>query len=79
MHLFRYNNGVNGDGFFWSIYAFIFFAPHCMCYFFIYFSTYFFRSYPVALAIGMRPGDVCKIDRPSKSAIHSTYYRVCVQ
>jgi DNA-directed RNA polymerase subunit H (RpoH/RPB5) len=37
------------------------------------------RYDPVALAIGMRPGDVCKIDRPSKSAIHATYYRVCVQ
>ena len=37
------------------------------------------RYDPVALAIGMRPGDVCKIDRPSKSAIHSTYYRVCLQ
>ena len=37
------------------------------------------RYDPVALAIGMRPGDVCKIDRPSKSAVHSTYYRVCVQ
>lgn len=37
------------------------------------------RYDPVALAIGMRPGDVCKIDRPSKSAIHSTYYRVCIQ
>ena len=37
------------------------------------------RYDPVALAIGMRPGDVCKIDRASKSAIHSTYYRVCVQ
>ena len=37
------------------------------------------RYDPVALAIGMRPGDVFKIDRPSKSAIHSTYYRVCVQ
>ena len=37
------------------------------------------RYDPVALAIGMRPGDVCKIDRASKSAVHSTYYRVCVQ
>jgi DNA-directed RNA polymerase subunit H len=37
------------------------------------------RYDPVALAIGMRPGDVCKIDRPSKSAVHSTYYRVCVK
>lgn len=37
------------------------------------------RYDPVALAICMRPGDVCKIDRASKSAVHSTYYRVCVQ
>ena len=37
------------------------------------------RYDPVALAIGMRPGDVCKIDRASKSAVHSTYYRVCTQ
>jgi len=37
------------------------------------------RYDPVALAMGMRPGDVCKIDRASKSAVHSTYYRVCVQ
>jgi DNA-directed RNA polymerase subunit H (RpoH/RPB5) len=37
------------------------------------------RYDPVALAIGMRPGDVCRIDRASKSAVHSTYYRVCVQ
>jgi len=37
------------------------------------------RYDPVALAICMRPGDVCKIDRASKSAIHSTYYRVCTQ
>ena len=37
------------------------------------------RYDPVALAMGMRPGDVCKIDRASKSALHSTYYRVCVQ
>ena len=37
------------------------------------------RYDPVALAIGMRPGEVCKIDRPSKSAISSLYYRVCTQ
>jgi len=37
------------------------------------------RYDPVALALGMRPGDVCKIDRASKSALHSTYYRVCTQ
>lgn len=37
------------------------------------------RYDPVALAIGMRPGEVCIIDRPSKSAISSPYYRVCTQ
>ena len=37
------------------------------------------RYDPVALAIGMRPGEVCSIDRPSKSAISSLYYRVCTQ
>jgi DNA-directed RNA polymerase subunit H (RpoH/RPB5) len=37
------------------------------------------RYDPVALAIGMRPGEVCRIDRPSKSAISSPYYRVCTQ
>jgi hypothetical protein len=37
------------------------------------------RYDPVALAIGMRPGEVCRIDRPSKSAISSLYYRVCTQ
>jgi DNA-directed RNA polymerase subunit H (RpoH/RPB5) len=33
----------------------------------------------VAQAIGMRPGDVCEIIRPSKTAIQAPYYRVCVQ
>lgn len=33
---------------------------------------------PVAQAIGMRPGDVCEITRPSKTSIQSNYYRVCV-
>jgi len=37
------------------------------------------RYDPVALAIGMRPGEICEIDRPSKSAIHAPYYRVCTQ
>lgn len=36
------------------------------------------RFDPVALAIGIRPGEICKIDRPSKTAIKSTYYRICV-
>jgi len=32
----------------------------------------------VALAIGMRPGEVCKIYRPSKTSIITHYYRLCV-
>jgi len=37
------------------------------------------RYDPVAQAIGMRPGQVCKILRPSKTAITTDYYRVCCQ
>ena len=36
------------------------------------------RFDPVAVSIGMRPGDICKIKRPSKSAVVSYYYRHCV-
>lgn len=36
------------------------------------------RFDPVALSIYMRPGDVCEILRPSKSAILASYYRICV-
>lgn len=36
------------------------------------------RFDPVALSIYMRPGDVCEIERPSKSAIVANYYRICV-
>jgi DNA-directed RNA polymerase subunit H len=36
------------------------------------------RFDPVALAIGIRPGEICKIDRPSKTAIKSIYYRICI-
>ena len=36
------------------------------------------RFDPVALSIYMRPGDVCEIQRPSKSAIIASYYRICV-
>ena len=36
------------------------------------------RFDPVARAIGLRPGNVCHIIRPSKTAIEANYYRVCV-
>jgi len=36
------------------------------------------RFDPVSLAIGIRPGTVCKIIRPSKTAITSNFYRMCI-
>ena len=36
------------------------------------------RFDPVAQIIGIRPGQVCEIIRPSKTAINSFYYRICV-
>jgi DNA-directed RNA polymerase subunit H (RpoH/RPB5) len=36
------------------------------------------RFDPVSQVIGLRPGQVCEIIRPSKTAIVSNYYRVCV-
>lgn len=36
------------------------------------------RFDPVAQAIGLRPGNVCEITRPSKSAILAKYYRICI-
>jgi DNA-directed RNA polymerase subunit H len=36
------------------------------------------RFDPVARAIGLRPGQVCHISRPSKTAITTNYYRICV-
>tara|TARA_Y100000816_G_scaffold69053_1_gene46197 strand:- start:18247 stop:18885 length:639 start_codon:yes stop_codon:yes gene_type:complete len=36
------------------------------------------RFDPVVKAIGLRPGQVCEIIRPSKTSIHGYYYRVCV-
>jgi DNA-directed RNA polymerase subunit H (RpoH/RPB5) len=35
------------------------------------------RYDPVAQAIGIRPGQICKITRPSKTSIISDYYRIC--
>jgi DNA-directed RNA polymerase subunit H len=35
------------------------------------------RFDPVARAIGLRPGQVCRILRPSKTSIVSNYYRLC--
>jgi DNA-directed RNA polymerase subunit H len=36
------------------------------------------RFDPVARAICLRPGQVCHIIRPSKTAIETNYYRICV-
>jgi DNA-directed RNA polymerase subunit H (RpoH/RPB5) len=36
------------------------------------------RFDPVARVIGLRPGQVCHIVRPSKTAIETDYYRICV-
>ena len=35
------------------------------------------RFSPVSLAIGIRPGDICEIIRPSKTAINTLFYRIC--
>lgn len=37
------------------------------------------RFSPVSLAIGIRPGELCEIIRPSKTAITSKFYRICSQ
>ena len=36
------------------------------------------RFDPVAMAIGIRPGEVCQITRPSKTSVTTNYYRICV-
>jgi DNA-directed RNA polymerase subunit H (RpoH/RPB5) len=36
------------------------------------------RFDPVAIVIGLRPGQLCHIIRPSKTAIEANYYRICV-
>jgi DNA-directed RNA polymerases I, II, and III subunit RPABC1 len=35
------------------------------------------RFSPVSMAIGIRPGDLCEIIRPSKTAINTKFYRIC--
>ena len=35
------------------------------------------RFSPVAQAIGLRPGQICHIIRPSKTAISADFYRIC--
>jgi DNA-directed RNA polymerase subunit H (RpoH/RPB5) len=37
------------------------------------------RFDPVALSIGLKPDQICKIIRSSKTAIESNYYRICSQ
>jgi DNA-directed RNA polymerase subunit H (RpoH/RPB5) len=36
------------------------------------------RFDPVALAIGLRPGQICHITRNSKTAISADYFRICI-
>ena len=36
------------------------------------------RFDPVARVIGLRPGQVCHIERPSKTAVVADYYRICM-
>ena len=36
------------------------------------------RFDPVAIAIGIRPGQICEILRQSKTAIVAPYYRICI-
>lgn len=35
------------------------------------------RFSPVSLAIGIRPGELCEILRPSRTAITAPFYRIC--
>ena len=36
------------------------------------------RFSPVSQIIGIRPGDLCRIQRPSKTAIKADFYRICL-
>ena len=35
------------------------------------------RTDPAAMAIFMRPGEICEIKRPTKTAINTYFYRIC--
>ena len=35
------------------------------------------RFSPVSLVIGLRPGELCEITRPSRTSITSLFYRLC--
>ena len=35
------------------------------------------RFSPVSQVIGIRPGELCRILRPSKTAIKAEFYRIC--
>ncbi len=37
------------------------------------------RFSPVAQIIGLRPGEICEIFRPSPTAIFSKFYRICIE
>ena len=36
------------------------------------------RFSPVSQVIGIRPGDLCRIQRPSKTSIKADFYRICL-
>lgn len=36
------------------------------------------RFDPVAMVIGLRPGQLCEIQRKSETTIYSKYYRICI-
>jgi DNA-directed RNA polymerase subunit H len=36
------------------------------------------RFDPVASVIGIKPNEICEINRPSKTSINANYYRICV-
>jgi len=36
------------------------------------------RFDPMSLSMGLKPGNLCEITRPSKTSIESKYYRLCL-